>query len=241
MYWSLYKSRINRFKYHKRSSTSEVENLTTYTPVDPEANFTITANKLTVTSIHPEHTTTYLYYDFGADYFKKNFEMRFALKVTTIWVDHALQGIIGVADTLNLTPEGPNIEINYDYTGAGSGANYLIGVGGGDHVAHSYLGLFLVGTTYYCKFERVYVGGAKDNIVQLTVYTDDAYTIKAKRIYGSHIGDDIDAWGEGDFTLAEATDEFRYLMLSTSGGASYDPTEFGSFEISNVQIISNTD
>jgi len=237
---------MNRFKYHKRSSEEPVpeettEDLTTYTSVDPEDNFTITSNKLTVTDIHPDHTTTYLYYDFGEGYFKKNFEIRFALKVTAIWEDHALQGIIGVANSLTLNPGGPNIEINYDYTGAGSGANYDIEVGGGAHVAHTYINDFLIGTTYYCKFERIYVGGAEDNIVQLTVYTDDAYTVRAKKIYMNPPGADLPTWGEDDFTLAEATETYRYLMLATSSRDSHSETIVGSFEISDVEIISNTD
>jgi hypothetical protein len=113
-------------------------------------------------------------------------------------------------------------------------------VGGGVHVAHSSISDFLIGTTYYCKFERIYVGGAEDNIVQLTVYTDDAYTIRAKKIYLTPIGGDLPVWGEPDFTLEEATTEFRYLMLATSGRASWDESASGSFEISDVEIISNT-
>jgi len=220
---------------------SGTEDLRTYTKVDPESDFVVIANKLTVTDIHPEHTTTYLYYDFGIEYFKRNFEMRFALKVTTIWTDHAIQGIIGVSNTLGLAVEGPNVEINYDYTDAGSGANYQIGVGGGDHVAHTHQNQFLVGTTYYCKIERIYVGGAEDNIFQMTVYTDSNYSIRAKNIYGGQIGEDIAAWGEPDFTLAEATEEFRYLMLATSSRGDYSEVEVGSFEISDVVIMSNSD
>jgi len=220
---------------------SGTEDLTTFTEVDPESNLAVTTDKLIVTDIHPEHTITYLYYDFGAEYFKRNFEMRFALKVTDIWVDHGLQGVIGVANALGLDVNGPNVEINYDYTDAGSGANYIIGVGGGDHVAHTNQNQFLVGTTYYCKIERIYVGGAADNIFRMTVYTDSNYTIRAVNIYGGQIGEDIAAWGESDFTLAEATEKFRYLMLATSGRADYDDTESGSFEISDVEIISNSD
>ena len=152
--------------------SSGAEDLSTYTEVDPESNLAVIPTKVTVVDIHPEHTITYLYYDFGVNHFKKDFEMRFALKVNTIWTDHALQGIIGVSNSLGLSVEGPNIQINYDYTDAGSGANYIIGVGGGDHVAHSNQNHFLVGTIYYCKIERIYVGGAEDNIFQMTVYTD---------------------------------------------------------------------
>lgn len=217
------------------------EDLTTYTPVDPDSNFTITSSTVVVDSIHPEYTTTYLYYDFGVDSLKRNFEIRFALEVTAIWTAHAIQGIIGVSNTLGLSVGGPNIEINYDYTGAGADTNYFIGVGGGDHVAHSNQNQFVEGTTYYCKSERIYVGGAADNIFQMTVYTDSDYSIRAKKIYGGSIGDDIATWGEVDFTLAEAVDEFRYLMLATSGRAADDSTEVGSFVISNVQIISNSD
>jgi hypothetical protein len=219
------------------------EDFTGYTDVDPETNFTIEANKLTVADIYPEHSTTYLYYDFGAEYFKKNFEIRFGLKVTAIWTDHAIETIIGVSNTLGLAVEGPNVEFNYDYTDAGEGANYIIGVGGGDHVAHTNQNDFLVGNTYYCKLERIYVGGAEDNIVQMTVYTDSEYTTRAKQIYGSgaHIGEDLATWGEPDFTLAEATEEFRYLMIATSSRDNYSETEIGSFEVSNVEIISNED
>ena len=227
---------VSRFRKTPTPTTTPTptgyEDLTTYTPVDPDSVFTITTTTVVVDSIHPEYTTTYLYYDFGADYFKRNFEIRFILDVTDIWVDHASQGVIGVADTLGLDVNGPNIEINYDYTGAGADTNYFIGVGGGDHVAHSNQNQFVENKTYYCKTERIYVGGATDNIFQMTVYTDSDYTIRAKKIYGGSIGDDIAAWGEGDFTLAEAIDEFRYLMLATSGRAAYDPTEVGSFVIS---------
>jgi len=223
------------------SGWTDAEDLTTYTKVDPESNFSVETNKVTVTNIHPEHTISYLYYDFGADYFKKDFEIRFALKVADIWEAHALQGIIGVSNTIGLTVEGPNIEINYDYTDAGSGANYIIGVGGGDHVAHTNQNQFLVGTTYYVKIERIYVGGETDNIFQATVYTDSDYTIRAKNLYGGQVGEDIAPWGEQDFTLAEATEEFRYLMLATSSRGEYSDTEIGSFEISNVKIISNED
>ena len=220
-------------------ATGSYEDLTTYTEVDPETDLAVTTNKLTVTNIHPEHTETYLYYDFGAGYFKKDFEIRFVLKVTAIWTDHALQGVIGVSNTLGMDVEGPNIEINYDYLDAGSGANYRIAVGGGDHVAHTNQNQFLVGTTYYCKIERTYVGGAEDNRFYLTVYSDSGYSIPAKYIYGGSTGDPIAAWGEPDFTLAEATEEFRYLMLATSSKDSSSETEVGSFEISNVEIISN--
>lgn len=220
---------------------ANTEDLTTYTEVDPESNFTVTPTKLTVADIHPEHTETYLYYDFGVEYFKRNFEIRFALKVSSIWLEHALHTVIGVSNSLGLAVEGPNVELNYDYTDAGSGANYLLGVGGGDHVAHTNQNQFLVGTTYYCKLERIYVGGAEDNIVQMTVYTDSDYTIRAKNIYGGNIGDDIAPWGEPDFELALATEEFRYLMISTSSRASYDDTALGSFEVSNIKIVSNED
>jgi hypothetical protein len=218
------------------------EDLSTYTSVDPESNFTITPTKVTVTVIHPEHTTTYLYKDFGAGYFKRNFEIRFGLNVSAIWTAHALQGIIGVTNNLGLgnAVEGPNVEINYDYDG--DGTRYELQVGGGDHVAHSYIDQFLWGAlVYYCKFERVYVGGATNNIAQLTVYSDSNYTVLAKKITTSPVGGNLATWGEGDFTLAEATEEFRYLMLATSSRASYSDTESGSFEISNVEIISNTD
>jgi len=223
------------------SGAGDYEDLTTYTKVDPESNFTVINDKLTVTDIHPEHTTTYLYYDFGAEYFKKNFVMRFALKVTTIWEDHSLQGVIGVSNTLGLNVEGPNIEINYDYTDAGAGANYIIACGGGDHVAHSGQNQFLVNTTYYCEVERTFVGGAEDNKFYIRVYTDSDYTTLAKILYGGGIGEDINPWGEDDFTLEEANTKYRYLMLSTSSRADYEDTEYGSFEISNVEVISNED
>jgi len=225
------------------SSTEPVvvtsEDLTTYTQVDPEDNLATTADKLTVTNIHPEHTTTYLYYDFGANYFKKDFEIRFALKVTDMWTQHALQGIIGVARTVGLAVEGPRIRLNYDYQDAGEGANYVLGVGGGDHVAHGNQNQFLIGTTYYIKFQRIYVGGEADNYVLATAYTDPDYTVVAKYIYGGQIGEDIAPWGDNDFSLAHATEEFRYLIIASSSRDEYSASEVGSFEISDVEIISN--
>lgn len=215
---------------------------TDFIEVDEETNFSASGTQLTITDIHPEHCTSYVYKDFGVDYFRKNVEIWFELTIVSIAQEHALQGILYLTNGLGIRNDltgdvrgGPGCRINYD---SGDNTRFLLQVGGLDHIAHSHVANGpVVGTKYYVKWERVYNGGVSDNESRVTLYTDPDFTVLAKKKDES----DLLMYGEIDIDLALADKTFQYLILAMSDRASYDASAIDSFVIENVEIIKNED
>lgn len=218
------------------TTESGYEDLSTYTVVDSETNFTIDGTKLTVTDIYPDHTTAYLYYDFGVDYFGTDIEIQFDLKVTAFAVAYDYMGVLGLANTLGLTggvAYGPIVNLNYQ--AEGEATYYELGSAHDDYAAATHAhNTTAVGTQYYCIFKTVYAASDK-SYVSLGIYTDAGRTTLVK----DKTNKEISPYGTGNIPEAHGSQTFRYLMIAPSERPATDTDGKFSFVIDHVKIISH--
>ena len=55
------------------------QDLTTYTEVDPGSDLSIITSQVSISTLRARNNSTYVYYDFGADYFDGDFEVQFSV------------------------------------------------------------------------------------------------------------------------------------------------------------------
>jgi len=77
-----------------------IEDLTTYTEVDPSADLTVTAPKVAFVNFDTRNTDTYVYKDQGVDFFDGDFIHDYEFKITAI-DDSALPGMWMLANSVD--------------------------------------------------------------------------------------------------------------------------------------------
>lgn len=220
------------------STIRTYEDLTTYTKVDSEGNLSVIPDKVTITDLYTEHTTSYLYKDFGAGYFTEDFEIQFEFCVTddTHGEDTSdMFGIIGVCNTLGIRATwdaGPWVNWRPGTHGIGN-----INLHAGDD---SYATSFIEfpddpAKIFYCTFKRISSPAPADCGVELSVYSDSLRTILMDK-YGG--GASI-PYGRNDIPSATGLTTFRYLEIAISEQAASANIAYGSYYIQNIEIISN--
>jgi len=215
---------------------SDYEDLSTYEIVDTETNFTIDGTKLTVTDIIPDHTTAYLYYDFGEGYFDTDIEIQFDLKVTAFAVAYDYMGVIGLSNdlgTIATVGYGPLVELNYQEDE--EAVYYEVGAGHEDYAAPTHAhNTHVVGTQYYYTFTTTYAASNKSS-VSLATYTDAARTTLVKN--SGNVT--VNPYGTGNITEEHGSQTFRYLVVAPSFRAATDTEGKFSFVIDHIKIVSH--
>lgn len=231
----------SRYRWNSGGGGAGLENLGTYTAVDPESNFATTTSRLTITDMYTRHVGAYLYKDFGAGYFSDDFEIDFELVVTdpdnglVLGVPSGKFGVIGVCDTLGCRDDwdaGPWI-----YWGSGT---YGLGTidlhAGDDSYATSFLPFSATpSTVFYCTLKRVSAVAPLDCSVWLDVYSNAARTTLMAQ-YDSTPGLE---YGRNDIPSATGLLTYRYLEIGLSERLTYDETPYGSYYVQNVEIVSH--
>ncbi len=213
------------------------EDLTTYTSVDPEANYTITATRITVANMYPRHTNSYLYKDFGAGYFTKDLQINFEFCVTddTHTDATSMLGLIAICNTLG----------NRDANDAGPFTHWELGThgvgninipAGDDSYALSYFEFPDNGTKiFYCTLQRISALAPADCEVRMSVFSDAARTTLMNRFGGAA----SIPYGRPDIPSATGLLTFRYLEIALSDRTATSAVPFGSYYVQNVQIVSH--
>jgi hypothetical protein len=205
------------------------EDLSTYTVVDEHGNFTISTTQLTVVNFPYDHSTSYVYYDFGVGYFGVNMEIQFEITVSALTDAYDPFSILALTNALGTghdVAEGPNVELNDQEEG---NAYIELWSGHGDYASGTHLhNIHVLNTKYYCTFISTY-GASNTSNVKLGVYTDAARTILAGG---------ADPYGTGSIPEAHGSQTFRYLVLAMSSNAASDANQV-SMVIDHVKIISH--
>lgn len=207
------------------SPAPSYEDLTTYTPVDPESNYTIYPYSLVVTDFHVRHTVSYLYYDFGAAYFNANgVQINFDITVSSVsdlvapnYRILALVNTLGERQSYDAGPVS-----HFAYKSAGK-----IELGCGDDLYAIAFWTCDIGTTYYCTLTRTWAGGVADGSVVLDIYSDAGRSILVASV------------PRLDIPAATAALTYRYLQVATSERSVSDATPIATFTISNIDIVSH--
>lgn len=214
------------------------EDFSTYTLVDSEGNLTVETNKVTISDLHTEHTTAYLYKDFGAGYFSKDFEIQFEFCITddAHGTDTAdMFGIIGVCNTLGIRDTwdaGP--WVNWRPGNHGVGKTNL--AAGDNSYAISFIEFINTPIiTFYCTFKRISSPAPADCEVELSVYQNAARTV----LMNKYDGNPSIPYGRNDIPSAMGLTTFRYLEIAISERASSDVSPYGSYYVQNVEIVSH--
>jgi hypothetical protein len=145
-----------------------IEDLTTYTEVDPNAKLTVTATKVTAANLDRDEDA-YLYKDFGANHFDGfNIEFEALINATSANTSRGHMGL-----TVNTVDDSSgwdtaDIEV-FLYDAAGVGRIYLYR--GANVASDVYVGASF-DTIYYLRLSRAI---ASDN-VYLYIYSDSART-----------------------------------------------------------------
>ena len=203
------------------SSTSyePYENLTTYTEVDSDGDFTITPLSLTFDSVRQD-AVSYVYYDFGLNYFG-NFKIEFEVEVSASTptvpdgVHIGLSNTIGTVNDWVMANNGIMVDTYF------SGGNAITrvmdldtfsfdpyGWASGSFVKH-YFRLYRVGTTLTCE---IYSNAVRTTLVDtLSITTDtDAY----RYMYVMASPDTV-----GSATITGINEKFEVLFNSSSSSS----------------------
>ena len=205
------------------SSTSyePYENLTTYTEVDSDGDFTITPLSLTFDSVRQD-AVSYVYYDFGLNYFG-NFKIEFEVEVsasTPTVPDGVHIGLSNTIGTVNDWVVANNGIMVDTYFSGGNAITRVMdldtfsfdpyGWASGSFVKH-YFRLYRVGTTLTCE---IYSNSARTTLVDtLSITTDtDAY----RYMYAMASSDA----GDAPATITGINEKFEVLFNSSSSSFS---------------------
>lgn len=211
------------------SPESGYEDLTTYTKVDPAGAFTVDASSVLATAIDADWDSAYLYYDFGADYFKANVVIEFEAIVTALTQTVRSFGLLALTNALGAleAAQGPVCQVEA-VVSADDGWQFYAGH---SNYATSYRKLAKLGiATYYCKFQTIdHTVGANDGQIILTVYDDAART---NIIGGGTIP-------RTDIPEAKIV-PYRYLLVCQTYRDGSTHETVGTYKVQNIKIISNT-
>jgi hypothetical protein len=200
------------------------EDLTTYTEVDENTEITIADDTVTFDGVG-KNDESYVYKDFGTDYFSGDFVHRFKLNMTSFLSNAPAIGVWALAnavgDRVNVITTQSEQELTVIATGPSAGP-YTIGIFEYLPSADSSDSLNLsFGTDYYIEIERDESVGTYGT-VYLRVYSDADYSTL------------VDSTSLG---LGEKVD-FRYVYSLQSGDGSENREATGT--ISNLQLDTAT-
>jgi len=220
-------------------TSTSYEDLTTYTEVDNESNFTVTATKLTVVDMHTEHVTAYLYKDYTVGYFTKDFEIQFEFVVTDATHgqdDSDMYGIIAFQNTLGIRADVAPGPVVY-WTPSVDGSKIEIHCGDASYAVSHVVFNSSPTTVFYCTLTRVAgVPAVTDAQVWIDVYSDSARTVRMNNVSGNP----SIQYGRDDIPTITGNVAYKYVQLGTSERAADDPTTYGSYYVQNVEIVSNS-
>lgn len=205
------------------------EDLTTYTKVDPESAFTVDAASCLATGIDADWDKAYLYYDFGADYFKANVVIQFEAIVTALTQTVISYGLLALTNALGAleTAQGPVCQVEAQVP---TDVNWQFYAGHSNY-ATSYRNVLKLGAaTYYCTFQTIdHTVGADDGQIILTIY-DDA--LRTNMI------------GGGTIPRTDIPEDkivpYRYLLVGQTYRFENSHDAIGTYKVQNINIISNT-
>lgn len=142
-----------------------IEDLTTYTEVDPNNKLSATTTRASGNSVR-RNETCYQYYDKGTDFFNE-LNINFTIRLSTSGIEQAL-GVFGLANNLNHFYALAATDIFVLFYSPSDNRLYLNkgGSAGSDYTSAP------LNTTYYCTLKRL----AGADSVYLDVYTNSART-----------------------------------------------------------------
>ncbi len=202
-----------------------IENYTTYTEVDPNSRFTVTAAKIEYVLVRPEDA--YVYSDKGVNFFSGDFTMEFSFETSASGQEGTSAGNIWAVS--NIVDDSNGIDVaNGDYLslviivglGVDTGTITLEECDGGTLYGGSSTADYRHGVPRYIKIVRDESVGTYGTLY-LYVYSDAARTTL---VHTSTI------------TLHSSKKDFRYLfaLLSTAAGAGGTPNVTGFSE--NLEV-----
>lgn len=152
-----------------------------YIEVDLDGELVVAANQITFTAMDKQGNDTYVYKDFGANYFAADFEFQFELNVTAASAAAAMIGFCGISNTLddarawdNANNEAYAIMITPD---AGLvDCAVQIYCFNDSKISGRVSADPLIGTNYYYTFKRVESVGPNGTLY-CYIYTDAARTL----------------------------------------------------------------
>jgi len=209
----------SRLKAMVVSQPSQFEDPTTYVLVDPADHISVTPVRCTVTDYQSIDGETYIYKDFGADYFD-NFEIHFEFMSTQCSMEGLVDLIIlrNELDDCSWQPKDwMGIEIYEEDCLYIKASCCLPSEGNSVHISGaSYEGYDDI--LYYCVFKRI------TNGAELNIYSDSEHTNLI------HTSSFTNAAWDGR--------KFRYLQLYAS---SYMPEDWDTISVwvQNVKIVSH--
>lgn len=191
------------------------EDLTTYTEVDPNSRLSLSASELDVnfTKLNRNDPATYLYKDFGENYFHlDDLKINFVTSVTD-YTNYGAESQ-GVANDIGATADWINPYLIVRWYKSDSGVLYLKLIGCGINTGYS----ALPDTTYYLTLQE------KDGTVYLYIYSNSNRTNLITTLSGT--------------PNVPVTQSFRYLYACVghcdSGGNYYITGKDGAIEIINA-------
>jgi len=215
------------------------EDLTTYTSVDPEGNYAITSNQLTITDFHTEHTESYANKDLTADYLSEDGEIQFEFVITD--PNHGDDsadafGLLAYSNTPGTTNSGTLGPIVYWTPDVTLTSNKIRLYSGHHSYATTYLTFNTTPTTvFYCTMTRVSAPAPGDCSVLIDVWSDAARTVRMPK----SVGGDSGQFGRNDIPSARGLVDYRYLQVGTAERDSWDNAPYGSYYVRNIKIISH--
>jgi len=208
------------------------EDFTTWTENDPQSRLTVTSSSITINDLERDDLTTWVYYDFGADYWNGDISVRFKYTTPVTEDSTASSWIYPLAFT-NTVDEQNDIE-----SGGGDSQGVLFLNSAGTprfpiyHVeagsrTTSYPTDLSWGTAYYITIERDDDGGVNSTgQLTLRVYTTNFYG-ESGAVEHSTVTLDCSAGEQNDF---------RYIMLASPRGTGTEATD-GLIE--NLELTSS--
>jgi len=199
------------------------ENFTTYTLVDPQGVYTVTAGKSIVTGLEAKNHESYLYKDFGAGYFTSGTVINFEVFMTTPPASSANCWSIALSNVLmGYRNSGQAVGSVVDYSWTDHPTKFEIWTN-----ARNYAGLYLaipVATLYYGTLTYVYGSPSQ---VKVDVYSDAARTVLVVSL------------DRNDIPQAKVDSNYRYLIVTSSYGDMSVALPVVTFYVQNVEIISH--
>lgn len=216
-----------RLTLRKKFMPPAYEDLTDYTEEDPNNYLSITSDRVSFNLFDTNATKTYLYKDFGIDYFNGDFTIDFDFNLTNLPGNYTFIAAVMLTNTIGdyrsvITANGQAIVA--DFYEDGLIVSPRRQVREWDDVSQwisENSPAFTIGTTYYASFIRDESAGGANGVLYLKTYSDPERT---------------NLVDTRTLTLNNKRD-FRYMMVCASdSGWEYGDPHSGYFENYKIKL-----
>jgi hypothetical protein len=199
------------------TSVSRTEDFTSYTEVDPGADITVAADTITFTAL-PRNVTSYVYQDFGTDYWSGDFEHRVKVNMssTGTGIAHTLMFANSVDDAKGIDDATGDYLSVYIFAGC-----FRIQECNGGSLKNGEAYAYSTSTDYYLRFRRVEADSTYGT-VYLDIYSDVGYSALLSTVS----------------VELRAKKDYRYLYSLNSHNDANAETATGT--VSNLQLDTAT-